>query len=233
LRTKTLFDGIEGGLTMKSKLFFATLLVVFMGFGTLAFASSQGVQVISGVVSDYYGKTPNVSDLGGNKYKVTGPGGTQVINFSPELISRLETLRTRPDAGQSLDTMCPTQARQIRLAMAAKAQAPKASPCTAPDCTPADKPNNPQWQEIPPRTTLGGFTFVHGQIDDRLGCRIQRKWYSPDGEIQIVETNCSQSDPLIAVRLQKAVKGAQELSVQMKADKPRNCGKNNCYVCEY
>jgi len=102
---------------------FAVALAVIIGMSVAAFAGNAE-QTISGIVGMYYGTAPQVQSLGGNDYSVTGPGGTQPVTFTPQTIGKLEKLMDNPRSGDSLVSICPSQAKAIRLAMVGSGNAP-------------------------------------------------------------------------------------------------------------
>ncbi len=103
-------------------------VLTILSIANLAFAETevvvQGDKVRSGLVaeliSSYFpgatGKAVENSGLG-EYVIVTGPGRTEKIHFSGKLVAKLKKLAANSKAGQGLMDICPTQAKQLKMAV--------------------------------------------------------------------------------------------------------------------
>lgn len=154
------------------------VLAISVSLSAQAFASQQGVVVIQQIANDYYGITPTVRDLGKNNYEVTGPGGTDVIQFVPATINALQ-------AGRSIESACSRQARQLRAVMTAPVK-----PVTQVPAKPCDGcvEREGVWKRIPPIGTktatikngyYGNFEVVY---DVAKKCPAVQQWRKSPGD---------------------------------------------------
>ncbi|HRZ95874.1 MAG TPA: hypothetical protein P5262_04910 [Candidatus Moranbacteria bacterium] len=163
------------------KLFVVALAVLAIAsLSAQAFASQQGVNAIVGVSQAYFKDTPSVKDLGNDNYSVAGPGGVQKIKFTNSTINRMNLALNNPGSSESLDTMCPAQANQLRLAM----KAPVKKPVTVAPVKPCEgcKEQEGTWKGRPPAGTVTA-TIKNGQYgqfeivyDSKKRCPAVQQW---------------------------------------------------------
>jgi len=74
--------------------------------------------VLKSIVSAYWG-IDNIETITGKGHNVivTGAGGTRIVPISEKLLSQLKKLVGNPNAGNSLNSLCPKQARLLREAI--------------------------------------------------------------------------------------------------------------------
>jgi len=125
----------------------------------------DNVSVLTETIGRYYpGISFKVSHLEGNSYKVSGTGGSQTVVFSPETIRRLNKMNKNPASGDSLLSVCPSQAEGIRRAMTVPAvKTAKSSYCPSGDCW----PRNPRG-EYTTLTPYKGVRVVYNAHNDKF-----------------------------------------------------------------
>ena len=77
--------------------------------------------VLQGIIPSYWQGIPKIGIVHdnslNNRVVVKGNGGTETIIFTEKTVSRLEKMATNPASGDSLTSICPSQARQLGRAL--------------------------------------------------------------------------------------------------------------------
>jgi hypothetical protein len=79
--------------------------------------STTRTEVLKGIIGSYWGADVKIEAGKGHNVIVTGSGGTRTVPISEKLLGQLKKLVGNPNAGDSLNSLCPEQAKLLREAI--------------------------------------------------------------------------------------------------------------------
>ena len=74
-------------------------------------------EVLKSIIESYWPAQVNVESGTGHEVTVVGNGGKRIVPISDKLLGQLRKLMGNPNAGDSLNSLCPEQARLLREAI--------------------------------------------------------------------------------------------------------------------
>jgi hypothetical protein len=102
---------------------------------------------------------------------------------------------------------------------------PASLPCSSPPC--GNRSPNPKWHRVGEISSLGGIRLVYGWNNNVKETKIQSKYNSELGVVEIIVTSWDGVSD-IAARLNRAYAAAVELQ-----GRRISCNQRDCYVCEH